>query len=176
MGQWMRSGVGGTTAQKRSSRRSSEDPLVTLPRANGAYVVFDAHAFRNAMNVIVSRARDPFTVIVLRPALPNTTLRLAQVVVGQLRAGSGDLVGYLESAVAVMLHSASRDGALRFRDRLREIWRELGGRELLIEMAEYPTEEQRAINLLTMDWSGDEWPAGAAADGRSPGARSPGTW
>lgn len=176
MGQWTRGGVSGTTGRKRSSRRCSEDPLVTLPRANGTYVVFDAHAFRNAMNVIVSRAQDPFTVIIIRPALPNTTLRLAQLVLGQLRAGSGDLVGYVESAVAVMLHSASRDGALRFRDRLREIWRELGGGELLIEMAEYPREEQRAIDLLTADWSGDAWPA-AAIDDRGPGgARPSGTW
>jgi hypothetical protein len=128
-------------------------------------VVFDAHAFRNAMNVLIARARDPFTVLVMRPVMPDTSLRLAEVVVSQLRAGSGDLAGYLESAVGVMLYGTRRDGALNFRDRVREIWRRLGGGELFIEMAEYPLEEQRAIGLLTADWSDDRWMSLTSSDG-----------
>ena len=159
MGQWMRGGVVGTARRKQSSRQVSEDPLITLPRASGTYVVFDGHAFRNAMNVLVARARNPFTVLIIRPTDRDSTLRLADVVVGQLRAGSGDLAGYLESAVAVMLHGAARDGALRFRERVREIWRRLAGGELSIAMAEYPLEEQRALGLLTTDWSDTSWPA-----------------
>jgi hypothetical protein len=155
MAQSMRSGVG--TRRKRSSSPNAERPLITLPRAHGTYVVFDAHAFRNAMNVLIARVRDPFTVLVIRSAIPDTTLRLADVVVGQLRAGSGDLAGYLESAVAVMLHGTGREGAIRFRDRVRQVWEELGGGELFVDIAEYPREEQRAIGLLTRDWSVENW-------------------
>jgi hypothetical protein len=157
MGQWMKGGFVGTTRRKRPSRQLSEDPLITLPRARGTYVVFDAHAFRNAMNVLIARSQEPFTVLIMRPIVADATLRLADVVVGQLRAGTGDLAGYLEAAVAVMLHGAGRDGALRFRERAREAWRQLGGGELLVDMAEYPREEQRAIELLTTDWSAESW-------------------
>jgi hypothetical protein len=128
-----------------------------LPRARGSYVVFDAHAFRNAMNVLVARARDPFTVLIMRSALPDTTLRLSEVALGQLRAESGDLAGHLESAVAVVLHGTGREGAVRFRDRVLNDWRQLGGGELHVELAEYPREEQRAIDLLTADWSAESW-------------------
>lgn len=155
MAQWMRSEVVGTARRKRSASQTGERPIITLPRASDTYVVFDAHAFRNAMNVLIARARDPFTVLVIRPGTPDTTLRLADVVVGQLRAGSGDLAGYLEGAVAVMLHCTQREGALRFRDRVRDAWRRLGGGELFTEVAEYPLEEQRAIDLLTADWGAD---------------------
>jgi hypothetical protein len=153
--QWMRGGVVGTTRRRRASTPESERPLITLPRARDSYVIFDAHAFRNAMNVLMARARDPFTVLVMRPARPDTTLWLAELVIDQLRVGTGDLAGYLESAVAVVLHGASREGALRFRDRVRDAWRRSGAGELFVEMAEHPGEEQRTIGLLTTDWSRD---------------------
>lgn len=155
MAQWIRSGVG--ARRKRSSSQNGERPLITLPRAHDTYVVFDAHAFRNAMNVLIARSREPFTVLVIRSAMPDTTLRLADVVVGQLRAGSGDLAGYLESAVAVMLHGTGREGALRFRERVQTVWDQLGGGNLRFEIAEYPREEQRALGLLTKDWSSENW-------------------
>lgn len=157
MKEWIRSGTVETTRRKRSSPNSNERPLITMPRAQDSYAVLDAHAFRNAMNVLLARARYPFTVLIIRPAMADTTLSLANVVVGQLRAGSGDLAGHLESAIAVMLHATDREGALRFGERLRESWRSVGGGELYIEVAEYPLEEQRTIDLLTADWSAESW-------------------
>lgn len=153
MAEWTRGGFVGATRRRRTSRQPGEDPLITLPRAHGTYVVFDAHAFRNAMNVLIARARDPFTVLILRSPLPDTTLRLAEVAVGELRAGSGDLAGCLESAVAVVLNDSRSDGARRYHDRVRQAWQRIGGGDLLVEMAEHPREEQRAIELLTADWS-----------------------
>jgi hypothetical protein len=128
-----------------------------LPRARDSYVLFDAHAFRNAMNVLIAHAREPFTVLIIRSHVPDTTLRLSEVVLGQLRARSGDLAGHLESAVAVALNGTGRDGANRFRDRVGDDWRQLGGGELHVEVAEYPREEQRALDLLTTDWSAESW-------------------
>lgn len=155
MTQRMRGGVVGTARRRSSSTPESERPLVTLPRSRDSYVIFDAHAFRNAMNVLIARARDPFTVLVMQPARPDTTLWLAELVIDQLRAGSGDLAGYLESAVAVVLRGTTREGALPFMDRVRDAWRRSGAGELFVEMAEYPWEEQRTIGLLTTDWSSD---------------------
>lgn len=153
----MRSGVVGTARRRTSSAQAGERPLITLPRGRDSYVVLDAHAFRNAMNVLIARAHGPFSVLVIRPAVPGGTLRLAQIVVDQLRGGSGDLAGYLESAVGVMLHGAGREGATRFRDRVRDAWQRAGGGELIVEIAEYPLEEQRTIDLLTADWSSESW-------------------
>lgn len=174
MAEWIRSGVVGMTRRKRSSSQAPERPLITLPRARDTYAVFDAHAFRNAMNVLIARSREPFTVLVFRPATPDTTLRLADIVVGQLRAGSGDLAGHLESAVAVMLYGTDREGALRFRDRVAEAWRQIGAGELFVDTAEHPLEEQHTINLLTTDWSAESWmPLVAAEGGRAQAPEHP---
>jgi hypothetical protein len=153
MGQWMRNGVG---ALARRRQVGAPQPLVTLPRGRDRYVLLDAHAFRNAMNVLVAGARTPFTVLVIRPTLPNTTSRLADLVLDQIRAGSGDLAGFLEAVVAVTVQG-TRQGALRLCERLRDDWRRLDGGDLRIDVAEHPLEEQRAIDLLTADWSEERW-------------------
>jgi hypothetical protein len=156
MSQWIRGTAVSPARRRRSKTRAGEHPLITLPRAHNSYVAFDAHAFRNAMNVLVARSPVPFTVLILRPTVPDATLGLAEVVLSELRAGSGDLAGCLESAVGVALHGG-REGAHRFLDRVCDRWHQLGGGELLVEMAEYPLEEQRAVGLLTTDWSAESW-------------------
>lgn len=168
MTQPTRTGVFGTARRRRSRPQTGEHPLITLPRSRDSYVPFDAHAFRNAMNVLVARAREPFTVVVIKPALPDATSGLAEVIVSQLRAGSGDLAGHLESAIAVVLQAAGRDGGLRFLGRLRDIWPKFGGGELCVEIAEHPEEEQRVIELLTSDWSAETSVALADRDAARP--------
>lgn len=157
MAQVMRSGIVSVARRKASSSNGTERPLVTLPRGHDSYVLLDGHAFRNAMNVLIARATTPFTVLVIRPLASGATLHLADLLVRHLRAPTGDLAGYMEAAIAVALQDTKRQGALAFSERLRDAWHRTGRGELLIELAEYPREEQRAIELLTTDWSPEAW-------------------
>lgn len=131
---------------------------MTQPRAAGSgYVLLDSHAFRNAMNVLVARSRSLFTILVIRAEQRDGTLALGETIVKQLRGSSGDLIGYLDGAIAVALHATDHVGAVAFADRVRDEWRRLGRGELSIDIAEHPYAEQRVIELLTTDWSVGPW-------------------
>jgi len=148
------SSVTGIARRRAVNARSADRPLVTQPRGLGSgYTLLDAHAFRNAMNVLIARERSIFTIIVLRPEMPDATLALGELLVRQLRGGSGDLVGYLEGAVAVALRGTDHVGAICFAERVRDEWRRAGGGALDTEIAEHPFAEQRVIELLTADWT-----------------------
>lgn len=157
MGRWMESGVVGVARRRAPVSQGGEPPLIMLPRGRESYLLLDAHAFRNAMNVLIAGAYGPFTVLVIRPLVPGNTLRLADIILDQLRAGSGDLAGFLEGAVGVALLGTDRGGAERYCERVRNAWRRAGWEDLLIDIAEYPREEQSAIDLLTTDWSAMPW-------------------
>jgi len=157
MGRWMESGVVSVARRRASVSQGGQRPLIMLPRGCECYLLLDAHAFRNAMNVLIAGAHGPFTVLVIRPLMPGTTLRIADVVLDQLRAGSGDLAGFLEAAVGVALLATDREGAERYCERVRSAWRRAGCGDLLIDIAEYPREEQSAIDLVTTDWSALPW-------------------
>ena len=132
-----------------------QEPLITQPRGNGkGYDLFDAHAFRNAVNAHLAGDRAPFfTLVVLKPTAPGATLRLGEVLLRALRVESGDLAGYLEGAVAVYLHAARRRDAGPFVERVKEEWRRTGLGDLAVEVATHPVEEHRVIDLLSADWA-----------------------
>jgi hypothetical protein len=111
------------------------------------------------MNVLVARARSLFTILVMRADQRDGTLALGETILRQLRGTSGDLVGYLDGAVAVALHGTDHVGAVAFADRVRDEWRRFGRGELEIDIAEHPFAEQRVIELLTTDWSVGPWGA-----------------
>ena len=166
MSKWAQSGVIGIARRKISSGQPAESPIITQPRLGGReYVLLDGHAFRNAMNVLIARAREPFTVLILRTQQRDSTLALGETIMRQLRGTSGDLVGYLDAAIAVALHGTDHLGALAFVDRVRDEWRRMGRGELEIEIAEHPYAEARVIELLTTDWSGLAWNAAVIDDG-----------
>lgn len=156
--QWTRSGVIGTARRRISSAQRAETrPLITQPRLASGYSLLDGHAFRNAMNVLIARERNGFTILVLRPERYGGTLGLGETILRQLRSATGDLAGYLDAAIAVALRCADHVGAVAFADRIREHWRRAGLGELLIDIAEHPYAEQRVIELLTADWSASSW-------------------
>ena len=154
MSKWAQSGVIGVARRRIPNQSADDGPIITQPRSGGTgYVLLDGHAFRNAMNVLIARSREPFTVLILRTQLRDSTLALGETMMRQLRGSSGDLVGYLDGAVAVALHATDHVGAVSFADRVREEWRRLGRGELEVEIAEHPFAESRVIELLTTDWS-----------------------
>jgi hypothetical protein len=109
------------------------------------------------MNVLIARERVVFTILVLRPERLGASLALGETIMRQLRGASGDLVGYLDAAIAVALRGSDHVGAVAFADRVRDQWRRAGHGELFIEIAEHPFAEQRVIELLTADWSASQW-------------------
>ncbi|HEY2376312.1 MAG TPA: hypothetical protein VGH98_10100 [Gemmatimonadaceae bacterium] len=156
--QWARSGVIGIARRKPSNIQTADvRPLITQPRVSSGYTLLDAHAFRNAMNVLVARQHLLFTILVIRPEQHGSTLALGETILRQLRGASGDLVGYLDSALAVALQGADHVGAVAFADRMRDEWRRACHGELLVDIAEHPFAEQRVIELLTTDWSAPRW-------------------
>ena len=158
MSKWAQSGVIGIARRRVANRQHAEGPIITQPRASDRdYVLLDGHAFRNAMNVLIARAREPFTVLILRTQQRDWTLALGETIMRQLRGASGDLVGYLDAAIAVALHATDHVGAVSFADRVRDEWRRKGRGELDIEIAEHPFAEPRVIALLTTDWSVPAW-------------------
>lgn len=168
MSKWgqIQSGVIGVARRREASRQEADSPIITQPRAAGRdYVLLDGHAFRNAMNVLIARAREPFAVLILRTQQRDWTLALGETIMRGLRGASGDLVGYLDAAIAVALHATDHLGALAFVDRVREEWRRMGRGELEIEIAEHPFAEARVIELLTTDWSVPVWRAPVIDDG-----------
>lgn len=167
MSKWgIQSGVIGVARRRSGSRQQAEGPIITQPRLEGRdYALLDGHAFRNAMNVLIARSREPFTVLILRTQQRDWTLALGETIMRQLRGASGDLVGYLDAAIAVALHATDHLGALAFVDRVRDKWRRTGRGELEIEIAEHPFAEARVIELLTTDWSVPIWNAGIIDDG-----------
>lgn len=168
MSKWIQiqSGVIGVARRRGPNRQQAEAPIITQPRMDGRdYVLLDGHAFRNAMNVLIARAREPFAVLILRTEQREWTLALGETIMRGLRGSSGDLVGYLDGAIAVALHAADHLGALAFVDRVRDEWRRMGRGELEIEIAEHPFAEARVIELLTTDWSATAWHAAVIDDG-----------
>jgi len=154
MPEWARSSIIGIARRKTSSAHPADRPLITQPRGLGSgYVLLDAHAFRNAMNVLIARERSIFTIVVIRPEAPGTTLALGELLLRQLRGGSGDLVGYLEGAIAVALRGTDHVGAVSLVERVRDEWRRAGYGALFTDIAEHPFAEHRVIELLTADWS-----------------------
>jgi hypothetical protein len=157
MSKWAQSGVIGI-ARRRAGGPSADNPIITQPRAAGRdYVLLDGHAFRNAMNVLIARAREPFTVLILRTRQRDWTLALGETIMRQLRGMSGDLVGYLDAAIAVALRATGHVDAVSFADRVRDEWRRMGHGELEVEIAEHPFAQARVIELLTTDWSLRAW-------------------
>jgi hypothetical protein len=154
-----RSGVIGIARRRISSAQSTDaGPLVTQPCSHtSGYTLLDAHAFRNAMNVLIARERHVFTILVIRPEQLGSTLALGETILRQSRGTWGDLVGYLEGAVGVALRRTDHVGAVSFADRARDDWRRAGNGELLVDIAEHPFAEQRVIELLTADWSAASW-------------------
>ena len=166
--QWTHSGVIGIARRRVSSaQRADARPLITQPRVASGYSLLDGHAFRNAMNVLIARERLSFTILVLRPERYGASLALGEVILRQLRGAAGDLVGYLDAAIAVALRGADHVGAVAFADRMRDQWRRAGQGELEIEIAEHPYAEHRVIELLTADWSAARWLASAIKDAES---------
>jgi hypothetical protein len=158
MSKWAQSGVIGIARRRNANRQQAEGPIITQPRASDSdYVLLDGHAFRNAMNVLIARARERFTVLILRTQQRDSTLALGETIMRQLRGASGDLVGYLDEAIAVALHATDHVGAVSFADRVRDEWRRKGRGELEVEIAEHPLAESRVIELLTTDWSVLVW-------------------
>ena len=158
--QWARSGVIGIARRRMSSAQSTDvgPPLVTQPRGSASeYTLLDGHAFRNAMNVLIARERSIFTILVIRPERHGSSLALGETILLQLRGAAGDLVGYLEEAIAVALRRSDHVGAVAFADRVRDEWRRSGNGELHVDIAEHPCAEQRVIELLTTDWSAMPW-------------------
>lgn len=160
MSQWAgtRSGVIGIARRRTSSvERAEQTPLITQPRLASGYSLLDGHAFRNAMNVLIARERTVFTILVIRPEGHGASLALGETILRELRGASGDLVGYLDAAIAVALRGSDHVGAVAFADRVRDQWRRAGNGELFMEIAEHPLAEQRVIELLTADWSASQW-------------------
>ena len=164
--QWMHSGVIGI-ARRRSPPRADARPLITQPRVAAGYSLLDGHAFRNAMNVLIARERLSFTILVIRPEQHGASLALGEAILRQLRGATGDLVGYLDAAIAVALRGADHVGAVCFADRMRDLWQRGGQGELQIEIAEHPYAEQRVIELLTADWSASRWLANVIEEAES---------
>jgi len=174
MSKWAQSGVIGIARRRIANRQQAEGPIITQPRASDRdYVLLDGHAFRNAMNVLIARAREPFTVLILRTQQRDWTLALGETIMRQLRGASGDLVGYLDAAIAVALHATDHVGAVAFADRVRDEWRRRGRGELEIEIAEHPLAESRVIELLTTDWSVPVWSTALIDDGGQLSAGQP---
>jgi hypothetical protein len=158
MSKGAQSGVIGIARRRVGSRLPVEGPIITQPRAAGSeYVLLDGHAFRNAMNVLIARAREPFTVLILRTRQRDWTFALGETIMRQLRGMSGDLVGYLDAAIAVALRATDHVDAVSFADRVRDDWRRTGHGELEVEIAEHPFAQARVIELLTTDWSLHAW-------------------
>ena len=157
--QGARSAVIGIARRRAASTPTTDlGPLVTQPGNDiSGYSLLDGHAFRNAMNVLIARERSNFTILVIRPEQLGSTLALGETILRQLRGPSGDLVGYLDAAVAVALRRTDHVGAVAFADRVRDDWRRAGNGELLVDIAEHPFAEQRVIELLTADWSAATW-------------------
>jgi hypothetical protein len=157
MSRWTRSGVIGIARRKthhKNGGQPADGPLIIQPRdIRSGFVLLDSHAFRNAMNVLIARARSVFSILLIRPEQLGWSLLLGETILNQLRGASGDLVGYMDGAIAVALHGTDHVGAVAFADRLRDTWRRESYGELSIEIAEHPCAEDRVIELLTTDWS-----------------------
>lgn len=159
MSRWTRSGVIGIARRKTHTGQPIEGPFVIQPRdTRSGFVLLDSHAFRNAMNVLIARSRSVFSILLIRPEQLGWSLALGETILKQLRGASGDLVGYMDGAIAVALHGTDHVGAVAFADRVRDAWRRQGNGELSVEIAEHPLAENRVIELLTTDWS-DIWNA-----------------
>ena len=141
---------------RRSSTEGARPPLLTQPRAgtHGAgYELLDAHAFRNAICAYLAEGRDQeFTLVVLKPDSPTTTVRLGELVLNTVRASSGDLAGKLEGALAVLLRTSRPPEVIPFVERVNVAWHRLGGPPLTVEIAGHPAEELRIADLLSADW------------------------
>ena len=165
--QWSRSGVIGVARRRISNAQRAETrPLITQPRVASGYSLLDAHAFRNAMNVLIAREWSVFTILVIQPERHGNTLALGEAILRQVRVATGDLAGFLEAAIAVVLRGTDHVGAVAFADRVRDQWSRAGHGELLIDIAEHPFAEQYVIELLTADWSASRWLSAVIDDGQ----------
>ena len=105
-------------------------------------------------SVVRSRLDDDplpfFTIVTLHTGDPSDLPLLAELVVSAIRIDGGDLVGVVEDHVAVLLHYARRKEVEPFIERLRGMWRDLGGSELKVATAAWPTEESKVDQLLAV--------------------------
>ena len=151
-----RQGRGRRDGSRRSSAEGDRPPLVTQPRGGrqgAGYELLDAHAFRNAVCAYLATDCDQeFTLVVLKPDSPATTIRLGEVVLNTVRASRGDLAGRLEGALAVLLRTSRPPEVTPFVERVNMAWRRIGGKRLTIEIAGHPDEEHRIADLLSADW------------------------
>ena len=117
-------------------------------RTRGA---LSAEEFRTVVRRKLERDALPFfTILTIRPGDGSDISLLAELVVGAIRIDGGDAAGIVDDQVAVLLHSARRKDVAPFTERLRGMWRDLGGRELAIDTAAWPAEESKVDELLAV--------------------------
>lgn len=129
----------------------AEPARVTQPRMDGVrFDLLDGHAFRNAVHSrMASRPPAFFTVVTLRPEDPATGLRLAEFALSALRLKGGDLAGFFDGMVAILLHAARRRDVTPFLERVREEWLRADGGEIAVAMAAHPSEEESVADLFS---------------------------
>ena len=116
--------------------------------AGAAPAPLDEEGFRRVLKVHMAEDRLPlFTVVSARPAAGDPQ-RLAEVALRCVRIDSGDLVGIVDGRVAIYLHSARRKDVTRFVERLRECWRRTAEDEVEMDVASYPTDDEKVARLF----------------------------
>ena len=139
------------------ARRGRSSSLATPPeglaamqgtggRTRGALC---ADEFRAVVRTKLDREALPFfTILTIRPGDGSDISLLAELVVGAIRIDGGDAAGIVDDHVVVLLHSARRKDVAPFVERLRGMWRDLGGSEPMIDTAAWPAEESKVDELL----------------------------
>lgn len=125
-----------------------EVPIVAQRGADGAVEPFDEPTFINAVRTHIEKDRVPFfTLVTLRPTA-GSPRRLAGIAVKSMRVDGGDLSGIADDEVMVYLHSIRRKDVTPFVERVREEWRKAGHGEIDVEVASYPSDENRIRSLV----------------------------
>ena len=122
---------------------------VRQPIGPGAALApLDEEGFRRVLQLHMAEDRLPlFTLVSARPAAGDPQ-RLAEVALRCVRADTGDLVGIVDGRVAIYLHSARRKDVTRFLERLRETWRRTAQDDVEMDVASYPTDDEKVTRLF----------------------------
>lgn len=132
---------------------SQDRGFVSQPWSQGAYQLFDAHDFRNAVSAHMAGDLDAaFCLVLIRPDRPGLSSRLGTLVLNAICLEAGDLAARLDESVAIYLHGDVGQRFVECVAGLRTAWRDETGGTLSIAAASYPREEDRVIELLSEEW------------------------
>ena len=125
--------------------------VVTQPGEADRPEPLDNGGFLNAIRTHITLDRLPFfTLVTLTPSRPAKLRELCDLSLKSMRVDGGDLAGIADDSVMLYLHSARRKDVSPFVERLKEEWRRAGNGDLEVDVAAFPTDEERIRSLVEM--------------------------